>query len=166
MIIEIIDVVREDKPNKNGKGTYGQLTVAYRADGKVGEKKIMSFANPAVFKSLENASKGQMFEVDSVKEGDYWQWKSIKQVDKETKPTETTVVTRPTSSTYETKEERAIKQRYIVRQSSLSIAKDLLSVGVKAPPNKEEVLALAEELVAWVFKPQDPFVDFQDDSIE
>jgi hypothetical protein len=54
-------------------------------------------------------------------------------------------------STYETPEERAKKQIYIVRQSSIGSAIDMLSVGSKSPPKVDEVIAVAKQFEEYVF---------------
>jgi hypothetical protein len=156
MLVKVVSVNREDIPNKNGKGTYGKLTVAYRDDkGKLSEKSILSFTNPAVFKHFEKANAGDEVNVKSEKVGDYWNWTAIL-ADGETAsvstpaPTSSTA-TRVTGSNYETKEERAAKQRYIVKQSSLSAAVNVLTVGAKTPPSVDDVLSLADKFVDYVF---------------
>ena len=70
-----------------------------------------------------------------------------------------------TGSNYETKEERAARQELIVRQSSLSNAVAILSVGAKTLA-KNDVLDLATDLSNWVFNKTtgDSKVDF--DSFE
>jgi len=153
MQIEIQDVSRSDAQGKNGK-SYGVLQVAYRADGKLQEKKIMSFTNPSVFKTLEGLKKGDTVDVKTEKDGNgYWQWTAINQggATPQDKPTTSAGTTRTTGSTYETAEERAIKQRYIVRQSSLTTALGVLSVGAKTI-DKQSVLELATEFEEWVFR--------------
>ena len=57
----------------------------------------------------------------------------------------------PVRSTYETPEERAKKQVYIVKQSSINAAIQLLSVGAKQPPSTELVLTEAQKFVDFVF---------------
>lgn len=153
MLIEIIHVEREDKPSSNGKGTYGMLTVAYRSNGKVAEKKVMSFTNPAVFKGLEKLGKGDTVDVTSVKneKTGYWDWTAINQPGDAPVAQPTAQATRVSGSNYETKEERAAKQRYIVKQSSLSAAVNVLTVGAKTPPAVDDVLALADKFVDYVF---------------
>jgi hypothetical protein len=155
MFIEVVDVVREDKPSSNGKGTYGVLTVTYRSNGKIAEKKLMSFTNPTVFKHFEKATKGDQIDVTSVKNDKtgYWDWTAIGSGDAPAASTSqgTATPTRVTGSTYETKEERAAKQKYIVKQSSLSAAVSLLTVGAKTPPSAKDVIALADEFVNYVF---------------
>lgn len=150
MQIEIIDISKKELPNKNGKGKYNELTVAYRADGKIQEKKLVSFSNPLVFTHLETLTKGDKVNLITEKIGDYWQWTAIEPED--TPKTEEKAV-KYTGSTYETKEERAVKQRYIVRQSSITAAISILNLqGSFGKGAKEEVLAIAEDLEAWVFR--------------
>ena len=157
MLVKVVSVSREDVPNKNGKGTYGKLTVAYRDEkGKLSEKTILSFTNPAVFKEFERAEAGKEINVKSEKVGDYWNWTAIlAEGDVSQTPTTPTssnnTATRVTGSNYETKEERALKQRYIVKQSSLSAAVSILTVGAKAPPEVDAVIALADKFVEYVF---------------
>lgn len=156
MQIQIIDV---GTPNtiagKNGR-SYQSIEVTYKSqDGKVASKKLMSFSNPTVFKTIAGLNKGDSVDVTTQKDdAGYWQWTAINQGG-EAKPMATTTnsapATRVTGSNYETKEERAARQRLIVRQSSLSNAIDILSVGAKAL-KKEEVLQLANELADWVFE--------------
>lgn len=158
MLVEIQDVSRSDAQGKNGK-SYGVLQVAYRSDGKLQEKKIMSFSNPQVFKTLEAAKKGDTFDIKTEKDGNgYWQWvgigagNSAPATSGSDKPATTT---RVTGSNYETPEERSAKQKYIVKQSSLSVAANLLSIGAKIPPNPDEVIALANKFVEYVFTRED-----------
>lgn len=155
MQIEIIDVVREDLPSKNGKGTYGQLTVTYRSGGKVQEKKLISFSNPAVFKAIEKMTKGDVAEVTTVKnDKGYWDWTAIGEGGSQVaqQPSNNAQTTRVTGSNYETKEERAIRQRYIIRQSSISSAVDSLAVGAKSPLDAGAVIALARKYEEYVFE--------------
>lgn len=155
MLVKVVSVNREDVPNKNGKGTYGKLTVAYRNDqGKLAEKPLLSFTNPAVFKAFEGANPGDEINVKSEKVGDYWNWTGLLTGDEA--PQHTTMgtsspATKSTGSTYETKEERALKQRYIVKQSSISAAVAILTVGAKSAPSTKDVIALADEFVDYVF---------------
>lgn len=154
MFIELVDVVREDKPSSNGKGTYGVLTVTYRSNGKIAEKKLMSFTNPTVFKHFEKAAKGDQIDVTSVKNDKtgYWDWTAIGSGDAPAATTSQATAT-PARATgnYETKEERAAKQKYIVKQSSISAAVALLTVGAKTPPAADDVISLADKFVEYVF---------------
>jgi hypothetical protein len=44
-----------------------------------------------------------------------------------------------------------VKQRYIVRQSSISNAIDSLSIGAKSPLLPADVIAVAKQFEEWVF---------------
>lgn len=155
MLVKVVSVSREDVANKNGKGTYGKLTVAYRNDqAKLAEKSLLSFTNPAVFKAFEKAQAGEEINVKSEKVGDYWNWTGIL-AEGESAPSTNTMqsstTTKVTGSNYETKEERALKQRYIVKQSSISAAVAILTTGAKTAPSVKDVIALANEFVEYVF---------------
>jgi hypothetical protein len=167
MLIEIVNVQREDLPSKNGKGTYGQLTVTYRSNGKIAEKKLISFSNPAVFKAIEKASAGDNLDVTTVKnDKGYWDWTGINEGGKQEVATQQAnpSSTRVTGSNYETKEERAIRQRYIIRQSSISSAVDSLAAGSKSSLNADDVIALARKYEAYVF--EQPNLDELTDALE
>ena len=160
MQIQIIDV---GTPNtiagKNGR-SYQSIEVTYKDDsGKVGSKKLMSFSNPTVFKTITTLNKGDAVNVTTEKDQNgYWQWTAVNQggaapmVQTQSTGTGTsTSSTRVTGSNYETKEERAARQELIVRQSSLSAAVSILTVGAKTV-DKEAVKTLAQELSDWVFQ--------------
>ena len=161
MRIEIINVQAATKPTKTGK-TYVQLDVAYKnltRDGKIEGKKIMPFQNPDVHANLQKATMGQVFEVTTVKEGEYWQWSNVQEVAKgsnmepQTSAASSGYASKGTpspKSTYETPEERAARQRLIVRQSCLSNAVETLKVDKKGV-DPTEALKLAERYVGWVF---------------
>lgn len=155
MQITVIDV---GTPNthaaKNGR-SYQSLEVTYKgADGKVGNKKLMSFSNPSVFKAASSWTKGDVVDVVTQKDdAGYWQWTGLGTGDNQVAQQSTASAstgTRVTGSNYETKEERAERQKLIVRQSSLSNAIAILTVGAKEV-KKADVLALATELNDWVF---------------
>lgn len=55
------------------------------------------------------------------------------------------------SRDFESKDERTVKQRLIVRQSSLSQAVSVLSVGAKSSPKPQEILELAQVFTDWVY---------------
>ena len=152
MLINIVDV---GSPNthaaKNGR-SYQSIEVTYKGEnGQVGNKKLMSFSNPAVFNHIKNLQKGSSVNVTTVKDANgYWQWTGIGGDNavaetKQSAPTQSGG--RVTGSNYETKEERAARQVYIIRQSSLSTAVELLGQGSKVA----DVIATAKEFEAYVF---------------
>lgn len=144
----------------NGVGAkrWGKAVVTHDA-GK-GEKKqnVVSFKNPEVFKKVQELV-GQTVEVENVKDGDFWNWKSISSAGSQTTASSSTAqnsTTRVSGSNYETKEERAARQVLIVKQSSLSAAVATLTPGAKAALDPKAVLGLAQEYTDWVFEQEKP----------
>ena len=151
-----IEILKVDKAHvPNAKGGYQVAEVAYKdlKENKVSSKKVMSFTNKAVFGAASAAQTGEVYDVTMEKGDKYWEWTSM------TKASPTAAGAAKLSagghaapkSNYETAEERAAKQVYIVKQSSLSVAADLLSIGAKSPPNPDEVILLAQKFVDYVF---------------
>lgn len=152
------------------KGSYQAAEIAYKNNtfqGKVEGKKLMSFgAGAETFKVLSIATSGSTFEIDVVKnDKGYNDWvkatpaiagaAAAPTVD----PSQGLAASKSATqvrSTYETPEERAAKQVYIVRQSSVSGAINILSVGAKAPPDVNKVLEVARQLENYVFDKKDP----------
>lgn len=111
---------------------------------------------------LINANSGDVYDVEVVKKDGYNNWVnatksngaapagSIGQASPASRTAGYGSTTSP-KSTYETPEERAKKQIYIVRQSSISNAIAMLSVGSKARPDVKEVIDIASQLESFVF---------------
>lgn len=173
MQITVIDV---GTPNthtaKNGR-SYQSMEVTYKGEnGNVASKKLMSFANPEVFKQASTWEKGANVNINAQKDDNgYWQWVGILG-DGETPPvtqqaqasTSSKPSTRVTGSNYETKEERAERQVMIVRQSSLSNAVATFALdGTKATP--KQVISLARTYEDYVFGRSTPTTleDMEDD---
>ncbi len=157
MKIQILSVDISSKTSKAGK-PYQNAEVAYKNfdSGKVESKNIAQYSK--IFKLVAESQPGQTAEIGVIKnDGGYWEWDSFKRVvmteQEKAAPIQDqkAQVVSAAKSTYETPEERAKKQVYIVKQSSLSVAKDLLSVGAKSPPKKEDVVELAQYFVDYVF---------------
>lgn len=162
MKIKVIAVEVGNAKTKNGKD-YQFLEVTYKNlsfDNKTESKKLMPFGAKEVFTALKNAETGDVFTLLREKDNDgYWQWVGISAGDVEIEQagtaTSAPAAAKPTGtvaakSTFETPEERAKKQVYIVRQSSISAAIETLKTDKKAP-SKEEVLELATAYVDYVF---------------
>jgi hypothetical protein len=150
------------------KGSYQVADVAYKNNsfqGKIEGKKVMSFgATEGAFKTLVDGATGVTFDVEYVqtqgKDGKtYNNWVKMTKAGAPDAPQPVSATGAPRATgasaaprtTYETPEERAIKQVYIVRQSSLATAERLLSVGAKTPVKVEDVLAMAQKLEEYVF---------------
>lgn len=150
MQITVIDVVQETLAAKNGR-TFQQLVVSYKNDkGMSQAKKLVSFSNPDLFKSAKSWLKDQVYNVKTVKneKTGYWDWVGLEgeQTVAETKSSASTG-TRVAGSNYETKEERAARQVYIVRQSSITNAVALLGSGKSVA----DILNVAKQFEDFVF---------------
>lgn len=148
MQITVIDVSENTKKSESGR-TFQQLEIAYKNEqGTPQLKKLISFSNPNMYKLAKTWVKGDTFNITTVKNAKgYWDWTGIEgegQVATESKPAATP--TRVTGSNYETKEERTARQLYIIRQSSLANAIEILNKGA----DTAEVLKLADKLVNYV----------------
>lgn len=152
MIVNIIDVgTVNQESTKKGK-SYQSIEVTYKNDqGQVSSKKLVSFANPAIFTAAKGWQKGDQIDVRTEKdENGYWQWTGLNAAGEASPITAAPKETRVTGSNYETKEERAQRQVYIIRQSSIASAISLASVGHKNTLNVHDVLNIADELVNYV----------------
>ena len=155
MQIEVIQVRNDTKTNKNG-GVYQQLEVAYKSlsDGKVGAKKLFSFKEKELFSTLAGAKSGDVFNITSEKVGNFWEWtnavRGVPQAAGGVGTGGTGAFSKAPRSTYETPEERARRQVYIMKQSSVSTAATVLTAGAKAPPALSDVLKMAQDIYNWV----------------
>lgn len=157
MIIKVIDVEQGKATSKAGK-PYDFLDVSFKNmtfQEKVEAKKIFPFGAKEVFSTLQKAGKGDVFTVLREKDKDgYWQWVGIAagEVEMETgssAPAGAKPAGVATKSTFETPEERAKKQVYIIKQSSIGHAIEILKTD-KKNPTVEEVIHVADILVDYV----------------
>lgn len=130
----------------SAKGTaYSQLPVKYEADGKNQSRKFMSF-DKAAYAVLSKAVAGESYEVDLKKNGEYWDWVKVTKVDGEAAQ-----AAKPSGSSgskggnWETPEERARRQVYIMRQNALTNAVAFCDNGATV----NDVLRVAEQFAAW-----------------
>lgn len=148
--IQILNVTTTTPAGKK----YQVAEVAYKNlnKGAVEGKKILSFVNPDVFNTVSTASDGAQFTVTTEKDDKgYWQWTAISQggsVPQASAPA--TKGNASPKSTYETPEERAQKQVYIVRQSSITNAIAFITA-TKKTASVEDVLAVAKQFERFVF---------------
>ena len=159
MKIKFISVESVDKITKTNKA-YVELEVAYKNldfQEKLEVKKLNPFGNKDVYNTLKSARSGEIYSIERVKnEGGFWDWVAIKPDTVNTdSPQTSTAATSSTSftspkSTYETADERAKKQVYIVRQSNITAAIATLKTD-KKNPSVSEVLEVAKQYEAFVF---------------
>lgn len=159
-IMEIgIDV---DVP-KNGGGSYKGTRITYRdKDGSLKEQAIHTKAlnfNPTLKAQITALKAGDDFTMVKEKEGDFWNVKSVvvgvvQEAPKQDSGTGNGTragaagATSP-RSTYETPEERAKKQVYIIKQSSVSSAIALIGATSKKG-TVTDVITIAKQLEAYV----------------
>jgi hypothetical protein len=158
--VQVLSTTQTAKQNAKG-GTYQELEVAYKDltnGGKVASRKVMDFAAKEVFQLMSFAKPGEVFDIEMVKKGDFWNWV------KATKGTATAPSASPTGAKpiaggqsgtaskggWETPEERAKRQVYIIRQSSLGHAVTALKTE-KTIPKAEEIIELAKRFEEYVF---------------
>lgn len=154
-----IEVVRVEIESK---GKYQAASVIYKGqDGKVDNKKLVSFANKEVFKLFSSAQPGEKFAVNLEKDNNgYWQWVSAAPMGSAAASADSPSPSKGSASprsTYETPDERAARQVYIVRQSSIANAVALLK-DAKRQATVEEVLDAAKQFEAFVFA-QEPLIE-------
>jgi len=155
---------------KNNKGgTYDQMELVFKRDGKVEAKAFPEFANKDIYPVLKGLEKDATYTVTTEKVGDFWKWLSITPANGEDTPKDAVAQpaaasgvssSRPQAATgkvlgsnYETREERQLRQKLIVAQSSLSAA---IEFGKSKYPKgwdaeHETALAIAEVFYNWVF---------------
>jgi hypothetical protein len=151
LLIKLLEVNKEYV--KTARGGYNKAVVVYEIDGNRKTHNLMDFLNKQVYNTIVTSNPGASFEV-TTRQNDkgYAEWAAAEPASaaSTSAPTPTGTRTAPTSN-YETREERAIRQRLIVRQSSLSAAIATLTPGSKAALNPDEVEALAERYNSFVF---------------
>ena len=140
-------------------GTYKGAEIVFKdANGKVQTKNIhengLKYA-PAVKNGLESLEPGDNFTVEMEKKDDFWTWISIKKgIEQEEKQKTTTQQSTASKSTsWETAEERAARQKLIVRQSSLTNAVAFLAIQPGTMSITEvDVIETATTFYNWVFE--------------
>lgn len=175
MLITVLSAVKTQATSKAGK-PYSYIELAYKGeDGKVQGKKVMPFGeSKQVADMLDQAQPSEVWNITMVKnEGTgYWDWTNAKKSDgTATTTTEASVAltTRQPAgkvigSTYETPEERAKKQVFIVKQSSISNAITLLLAN-GGQTTVEEVLLTAGKFERYVFSLEEVAIPKKVDSL-
>lgn len=156
MKIQIIAISTSNATSSKGtayevvEATFKNLTF-----NKTETKKLTPFgANKDAFTALKQAKQGDTFEVTVQKNNaGFNDWIAVVPASAGAATPAAYEKAAPAASKggWETPEERAKKQVYIVRQSSISAAVSALSVGAKATPKPEDVVSYAKVLEAYVF---------------
>lgn len=151
---------------KQGKfKPYSQYDIEFLdlESGRPRKKHMVDFNGPKAYEALKEAKVGQCFEITEQpgKDPQYTDWVDATPITVET-PVEASkgsggasdrsqTTTTSFKSSYETPEERARKQVYIVRQSSLTNAIATLALNQQRTAGKEEVVDIAKFYEAYVF---------------
>lgn len=159
--VEIVNVgSKQTIPTKNGK-SYQCIEVAYKKDGKIEGKKLMSFVNPGVFEAIQEYTAGDVITVETEKSAPnaagqaFWQWVSISAGG-------TAAPTAAVASSGGGKTQEV--QTMIIRQSSLGHAVALLNVRGDKKANANDVIAVAKQFEDFVLgkEPQSAVQDIAD----
>jgi hypothetical protein len=156
--INVIDVAKGSAVSKANK-PYQLVEVSYKNlnSGKVESNKVNQYSD--LYSKAAGMQTGEQYEITKEKIGEFWNWTAIVQLAPGTAvsaaPTPGQTANASASpvrsgGNWETPEERAKKQVYIIKQSSLAQAVATLSVGAKAV-KKEEVVDLAQYYTDFVF---------------
>jgi hypothetical protein len=159
---------------QSGKG-WSKANVKFRNVEKnvSGTKTIVSFGDGAeVYKTIVQAQTGAVFDIEVKKNGEYWEW--VKAT-----PSEAPVASKagftPSASPrgFETPEERAQRQVYIIRQSSLANAISYFELTKNTKASVTDVLYVAGQFENHVLGIEkgpttaqpaaNPFHDMEDD---
>jgi hypothetical protein len=151
MQIQVISCSKPEWKEKPPKSKWQEVNLTFAAAGKTQVKKFLSF-NP-IFNKIKEMVEGEQYEVAMQKnDAGYWDWTSVeKSISADSPPFSPDApkqMSRP--STYETAEERAKKQVYIIRQSSLANAISLLAANGGKKNTVEEVMIVANQFADFV----------------
>lgn len=140
-----------------GKTGYHAMTINYSAKGESKQKKVMSFSNPAVYNTIKTLKGGETIDVEFVKDDKYFNWATVKVVETSNSGTSNSGSPAPTriGGTYETADERARKQVYIIKQSCLAQAVAYVKE-TDSTDNIDNVLNTAQQFVDWVLHEDKP----------
>lgn len=185
--IQLLNVSPEQAFTAKGDA-YEKLIVTFKnlRFNKTEAKQIFPFGNKQLFEQLRTLAPGFYAVTQEKSEKGFWEWQSIDRQDAPPAggaPAPVSGGGKPPSAPpaggrpqYETHEERAAKQVFIIKQSSLTNAVNLLTATKKAV-TQEEVTQVAQYFTDWVLgngtrkeaakaavkdDVKDPFIDDQD----
>lgn len=155
IILEVLSSTVTTVPT--AKGSYQVCELAFKNksfQNKVEGKKIMSFAEKEAFAKLSTATTGSVYTVSRAKDDKgYWKWVNVTEGESEGTPSTYSPGAEPKASpksTYETPEERAMRQVMIAKQSSLDRAIQLLTLQGNTKASASDVMIVAQQFVDYV----------------
>lgn len=167
MQIKIVEVNLESV--KKGKTGYQVAHVSYTYNGEPRTQKIMSFANPAIFKEVQELSPGETIDVTLAKDSaGYTQWAKIVRGGNTSNSSGSTGASNrsysgQTGRDFETADERKLKQLLIVRQSSISNALEYMKATGNNTFGVTDLLDIAQHFVDFVYDNNETLENMKDD---
>lgn len=150
MQLEVISISPERKQSK-GKNVWFEFDLKFLTQKGEQERTFRSFED--VYKVAKLLQPKDKVTALVVKDGNYWNWKEINIIEnpgnEENPKPDKPEVKSAKSSSWETAEERAFKQRAIVRQSSISNAIALLVP--QGAVNEYDVIKVARVFEDFVY---------------
>jgi hypothetical protein len=163
-------ITKEVEYIKTAKGGYNKLNATYKdPNGKIVSRGIFDFAKPAVYKAFDQAAPNDVFDVEEVKnDRGYWEFVTVTKATSiqttdgpEASPTTSAGASTSKAggvaaprSNFETPDERAERQRFIVRQSSIGHAIELAVLGGDKKASVDDIIKLAKKFESFVFGEQ------------
>jgi hypothetical protein len=184
---KVVSVDMDAVIQKNGGGTYNGAQLSFRdmGTGKLVEQNFHANSlkyNPSLKNQLGNLKPNDIFVMVKLKEGEFWNVKSILPEGATTVTDESPANVGKSASpapaksggNWETADERAAKQVYINRLSSISSAINLLSITHKSAPQAKgakeatvaDVVAIAKEFEKYVLTGSIGVDDIVSDSLD
>lgn len=152
----VVNVELDIEIEKKDGGVYPGARLTYRGqDGQIADQafhnNVFKF-NAPLKKKLASLKSGDVIIIVKEKKGDFWNVTEIRKGDaSQASASSLASPTAPKSGgTWETPEERAKKQLYIIRQSSIGHAVTLLAANGGKKNTPEEVILAAEKFVKYV----------------
>lgn len=123
-----------ETPEITSKGKYNELWVKYNQDGKDKKDRVVSFGDSKdAYQALVSAQPGEAWELKKKQNGEYWNIIGASRLDGASSAAMAASPAPATSrGNWESAEERAKKQVYIIRQSCLAQAVASLGSGLNA----------------------------------
>jgi predicted RNA-binding protein with TRAM domain len=156
MEVQIVSVAKPRQVTKGDKA-WNEVEVQFIGKNGPGKRSIKSFEGE-VFKQVQGLNEGDTAEVTVVKNGQFWNWTGV---EKKAGGGAGASSGGPVASAapqkkgdWETSEERANKQHYIVRQSSIANA-----IALGATGDVDEILQIAKRFEDFVFSGEVPVAE-------
>ncbi len=131
-----------------------KLELHYLRDGKPSKRLLVNVADSKdVFQKVRGAKVGDKFDIELRKDGEFYNWIGANQILSdypEAAAAPAKGVPAVAKSTYETSEERAARQVFIVRQSSIANA-IAFHASTEVQPRLEDIIKTAKEFEVYVF---------------